>query len=95
MMAEKEGKNAAQKCFDAIGLDPESYRIGHTKARIYLFIIHICYPVVFVWYLPQPLTCYGQRAESRLNLDIVDQPVQFCLVSFLQKLPNCDCPLVS
>lgn len=33
MMAEKEGKNAAQKCFDAIGLDPESYRIGHTKAR--------------------------------------------------------------
>ncbi|XP_038110359.1 myosin heavy chain, muscle isoform X3 [Culex quinquefasciatus] len=31
MMAEKEGKNAAQKCFDAIGLDPESYRIGHTK----------------------------------------------------------------
>ncbi|XP_062546189.1 myosin heavy chain, muscle-like isoform X5 [Armigeres subalbatus] len=31
MQAESEPKNAAQKCFDAIGLDPESYRIGHTK----------------------------------------------------------------
>ena len=37
MYAEKEPKNAAAKCFEEIGLDPDSYRIGHTKARkIYL-----------------------------------------------------------
>lgn len=33
MYAEKEPKNAAAKCFESIGLDPDSYRIGHTKAR--------------------------------------------------------------
>uniref|UniRef100_A0AAG5DQM6 Myosin heavy chain n=1 Tax=Anopheles atroparvus TaxID=41427 RepID=A0AAG5DQM6_ANOAO len=31
MDAESEGKKAAEKCFEAIGLDPDSYRIGHTK----------------------------------------------------------------
>lgn len=34
MTAEKDQKKAAQKCFDSVGLDPDSYRIGHTKARI-------------------------------------------------------------
>lgn len=33
MYAEKEPKDAAAKCFESIGLDPDSYRIGHTKAR--------------------------------------------------------------
>lgn len=33
MCAEKEPKDAAKVCFDSIGLDPELYRIGHTKAR--------------------------------------------------------------
>lgn len=37
MYAEKEPKNAAAKCFEEIGLDPDSYRIGHTKARKILF----------------------------------------------------------
>ena len=32
MTAEKDPKIAAAKCFDSIGLDPDSYRIGHTKA---------------------------------------------------------------
>ncbi|XP_053677556.1 myosin heavy chain, muscle isoform X1 [Anopheles nili] len=31
MQAETEGKKAAEKCFEAIGLDPDSFRIGHTK----------------------------------------------------------------
>ncbi|XP_076661356.1 myosin heavy chain isoform X32 [Halictus rubicundus] len=31
MAAESEPKKAAQRCFDEIGLDPDSYRIGHTK----------------------------------------------------------------
>ncbi|XP_058057228.1 myosin heavy chain, muscle isoform X4 [Anopheles bellator] len=31
MQAESEGKKAAEKCFESIGLDPDSYRIGHTK----------------------------------------------------------------
>jgi hypothetical protein len=34
MCAEKEPKNAAKVCFDSIGLDPELYRIGHTKASV-------------------------------------------------------------
>lgn len=33
MAAEKEAKEAARKCLEEIGLDAESYRIGHTKAR--------------------------------------------------------------
>ncbi|KAK2581044.1 hypothetical protein KPH14_006089 [Odynerus spinipes] len=32
MAAEKDPKVAAAKCFEEIGLDPDSYRIGHTKA---------------------------------------------------------------
>lgn len=32
MTAEKDQKKAAQKCFDSVGLDPDSYRIGLTKA---------------------------------------------------------------
>ncbi|KAG5675242.1 hypothetical protein PVAND_005159 [Polypedilum vanderplanki] len=32
MFHEKDQKKAAQACFDKIGLDPELYRIGHTKA---------------------------------------------------------------
>lgn len=31
MQAEAEPKKAAEKCFEAIQLDPDSYRIGHTK----------------------------------------------------------------
>ncbi|XP_020707719.1 myosin heavy chain, muscle isoform X19 [Athalia rosae] len=31
MTAEKDPKIAAAKCFESIGLDPDSYRIGHTK----------------------------------------------------------------
>lgn len=44
MEAEAEPRDAAKKCFDAIGLDPESYRIGHTKARIYPFFISVTTP---------------------------------------------------
>lgn len=33
MAREKEPKIAAEKCLAEIGLDPESYRCGHTKAR--------------------------------------------------------------
>lgn len=38
MTAEKDQKKAAQKCFDSVGLDPDSYRIGHTKARYYTIL---------------------------------------------------------
>lgn len=33
MAAEKEPKEAARKCLEEVGLDPDSYRVGHTKAR--------------------------------------------------------------
>lgn len=32
MAAEKDPKKAAAHCFNSIELDPENYRIGHTKA---------------------------------------------------------------
>ena len=33
MTNEKDPKISAKICFDTIELDPELYRIGHTKAR--------------------------------------------------------------
>jgi hypothetical protein len=33
MANEEDPKKAAKACFDSIELDPELYRIGHTKAR--------------------------------------------------------------
>jgi hypothetical protein len=33
MEKEADPKVAASKCLEEVGLDPESYRIGHTKAR--------------------------------------------------------------
>ena len=33
MKAEKDEKKCAQACFDACELDPDKYRLGHTKAR--------------------------------------------------------------
>ena len=32
MFHEKDQKKAAESCFNKIGLDPDLYRIGHTKA---------------------------------------------------------------
>jgi len=46
MAAEKVAKNAAGKCLEAVGLDPDMYRIGHTKARTQKnvpFYIHLVY----------------------------------------------------
>lgn len=45
MTNEKDPKKAAAKCFESIGLDPESYRIGHTKAR------KKCPPLLHIKYL--------------------------------------------
>jgi myosin heavy chain 6/7 len=39
MHGEKDPKKAAGLCLDAIKLDPESYRLGHTKASIELFVL--------------------------------------------------------
>ena len=33
MAKEKDAKEAARKCLEEVGLDPDSYRVGHTKAR--------------------------------------------------------------
>lgn len=41
MAAEKEAKEAARKCLEEIGLDPDSYRVGHTKARLSLVLSHL------------------------------------------------------
>jgi myosin heavy chain 6/7 len=34
MAKESDPKEAARKCLEECNLDPESYRIGHTKARV-------------------------------------------------------------
>lgn len=34
MAAEKDPKEAARKCLEEVELDPDGYRIGHTKARV-------------------------------------------------------------
>lgn len=33
MAKEKDPKEAARKCLEEIALDPDGYRVGHTKAR--------------------------------------------------------------
>lgn len=53
MTAEKDPKVAASKCLESVGLDPESYRIGHTKAR--LFSAGYPYPPKIVFHLRTPL----------------------------------------
>lgn len=47
MTAEKDQKKAAFKCFESVGLDPDSYRIGHTKARYFCFWINFISFFVF------------------------------------------------
>lgn len=47
MAAEKVAKNAAGKCLEAVGLDPDMYRIGHTKARI-KDILSPVYPTICI-----------------------------------------------
>lgn len=42
MAAEKEAKEAARKCLEEIGLDPDSYRVGHTKARFVTCLVLPC-----------------------------------------------------
>lgn len=41
MTAESIPKKAAEKCLQSVGLDPDLYRIGHTKAGIY-FVTYLC-----------------------------------------------------
>lgn len=35
MAKEKDPKESCRKCLEEIGLDADSYRVGHTKARGY------------------------------------------------------------
>lgn len=37
MQAEKDPKKAAGACLDSIKLDPELYRLGHTKVNQFIF----------------------------------------------------------
>lgn len=45
MQSEKDLKKAASHCLDVTKLDPEMYRLGHTKARNYFhsFFTHFCF----------------------------------------------------
>lgn len=42
MDEEPNPKIASQKCLESTTLDPDFYRIGHTKARIFL-LLHMCF----------------------------------------------------
>lgn len=35
MTAESDPKKAAAKCLESVALDPETYRIGHTRVNEY------------------------------------------------------------
>lgn len=55
MTAEKDQKKAAQKCFDEVALDPDMYRIGHTKAsEIFYYRNDIRFPIVFFSFVHSP-----------------------------------------
>lgn len=43
MTKEKDPKKAAGKCLESVGLDPDMYRIGHTKAG-FIFKIFKLFP---------------------------------------------------
>jgi hypothetical protein len=42
MEKESDPKTACAKCLEEVALDPESYRIGHTKARREISRVHSC-----------------------------------------------------
>lgn len=66
MAAEKLPKNAATKCLEAVGLDPDLYRIGNTKARIfrslYIYSVVLQAPIhlSLVTCIISRLTCFNQ-----------------------------------
>ena len=37
MQAEKDLKKSAGLCLDSTGLDPETFRLGHTKVTLYFY----------------------------------------------------------
>jgi hypothetical protein len=41
MQNEKDIKKAAGICLETVALDPEMYRLGHTKARTYFFFYFV------------------------------------------------------
>lgn len=58
MIEAKDPKSAAGACMDSVALDPELYRLGHTKARLIRFFIEsrkgvwcsgfqFCFPLKF------------------------------------------------
>lgn len=67
MTAEKDPKEAARKCLEEIGLDPDSYRVGHTKAReheplgplVFQSYRNRCRPVL------DNVTVYGHKEMTR------------------------------
>lgn len=48
MASESNPKEAARKCLEEVELDPESYRIGHTKARDKQTPYPLCVVVVII-----------------------------------------------
>lgn len=65
MTAAKNQKDAAQKCFDAVKLDPDMYRIGHTKARYFTILFPVSISVFVIrwlyhlWYLCRTFLHFG------------------------------------
>ncbi|CAH2255041.1 jg7220 [Pararge aegeria aegeria] len=63
MQAEKDPKEAARKCLEAVELDPESYRIGHTKARQH-FAYDFEYKILCPNLLKEPIT--PEKASEKI-----------------------------
>lgn len=75
MQNEKDPKKAAAHCFNSIQLDPENYRIGHTKAstlhNAHFVLIFLIYVGVCLWILTYRIVYRRPKGKKRqLLLDI-------------------------
>lgn len=63
MTAEGDPKVAASKCLEAVGLDPDSYRCGFTKARssVSVSILGMQFFPAFALFrlYPNPCACFA------------------------------------
>lgn len=66
MIEAKDPKSAAGACMDSVALDPELYRLGHTKARsIYTFYIFGSWTLCLVFWFQMVFPLLGHSVTSK------------------------------
>lgn len=87
MTHEKDPKVAAKICFDTIGLDPELYRIGHTKASANLLLELCIFESLFQQFFTPHLPILHTLTLSSVNK-------QWLLLDTLNVMMNPFTPLI-